>query len=291
MLLQRLYCITNRSRILQRVVLHKSIPQIYKKKNSMQIRMMTSSFAMIGAWGLIKNKSEDSIQITKREVLIAKADAFFDQGDYKSIYDLLSNYKDSKDVEILWRLSRALYKMSETASDVEARKLIYEGYDLIRIALDIQEDHYAIHKWLSILLNCKSAFEGTKAQMREINNVKKHMLRASELNPTDATTFHILGCWCYEVSDLAWYQRKIASLIFGEPPTSSFEEALSYFENAEKVDPNFYSHNLLMLGKTYLKLNRKKDAIKFLKKAAEFSAKNDDDHKAKQEAQKILNSI
>lgn len=101
----------------------------------------------------------------------------------------------------------------------------------------------------------------------------------------------MLGCWCYEVSDLAWYQRKIASLVFGEPPTSSFEEALIYLENAEKVDPNFYSHNLLMLGKTYLKLNRKEDAIKYLKKAAEFPARNDDDQKAKQEAQKILNNI
>lgn len=115
--------------------------------------------------------------------------------------------------------------------------------------------------------------------------------RATELNPTDATTLYMLGCWCYEIANLAWYQRKIASVIFGEPPVSTFEEALTYYENAEEVDPNFYSHNLLMLGKTYLKLNRKEDAIKYLKKAAEFPARNDDDQKAKQEAQKILSSI
>ncbi|XP_012224273.1 regulator of microtubule dynamics protein 1-like [Linepithema humile] len=293
MLLQKLYRITNRNRILQRIILYKNSRPVYKRENSMQVgRMwMASSFAIMGAWGFIKVKNEDAVQITKKEVLVAKADAFFDQGDYKSIYDLLSNYKDSKDVEILWRLSRALYKMSETASDIEAKKLIYEGYDLISIALDIQEDHYAVHKWLSIFLNRKTAFEGTKAQIKEIYNVKIHLLRASELNPTDATTLYMLGCWCYEVSDLAWYQRKIASLVFGEPPTSSFEEALIYLENAEKVDPNFYSHNLLMLGKTYLKLNRKEDAIKYLKKAAEFPARNDDDQKAKQEAQKILSKI
>lgn len=115
--------------------------------------------------------------------------------------------------------------------------------------------------------------------------------RASELKPTDATTLYMLGCWCYEISSLAWYQRKIVSVIFEDPPTSSFEEALMYHENAEKVDPSFYSRNLLMLGKIYLKLNRKEDAVKYLKKAAEFSAKTDDDQKAKQEAQKILSSI
>lgn len=112
-----------------------------------------------------------------------------------------------------------------------------------------------------------------------------------ELNPTDAMLFYMLGCWCYEISNLAWYQRKIASVLFGEPPTSSFEEALMHHEYAEKVDPNFYSPNLLMLGKTYLKLNRKEDAIKYLKKAAEYPVKNYEDQRTKQEAQKILNNI
>ena len=101
----------------------------------------------------------------------------------------------------------------------------------------------------------------------------------------------MIGNWCYQVSDLAWYQRKIASAIFGEPPNSSFEEALHYFEKAENIDPNFYSHNLLMLGKTYLKLDRKEEGIKFLKLASEYLAKNDDDLQAKQEAIKILHNL
>lgn len=112
-----------------------------------------------------------------------------------------------------------------------------------------------------------------------------------ELKPGDAMILYMIGCWCYEVANLAWYQRKIAAIIFGQPPTSSFEEALMYHENAEKADPNFYSRNLLMLGKTYLKLNRKEDAIKYLKKAAEFPVKDDEDQKTKQEAQKILSGI
>lgn len=115
--------------------------------------------------------------------------------------------------------------------------------------------------------------------------------KAIELNPKDATTLYMLGNWCYQVADLAWYQRKIASAIFGEPPTSSFEEALQFFEQAEKVDPNFYSHNLLMLGKTYLKLDQKSEAIKYLKMTSDYQAKNDDDQEAKQEASTILNHI
>lgn len=101
----------------------------------------------------------------------------------------------------------------------------------------------------------------------------------------------MIGNWCYQVADLAWYQRTIASTIFGEPPVSSFDEALMYFEKAEQADPNFYSHNLLMLGKTYSKLNQKEKAIEYLTKASEFIAKNDDDLQAKQEATKFLSSL
>lgn len=102
---------------------------------------------------------------------------------------------------------------------------------------------------------------------------------------------YMLGVWCYQVSDLAWYQRKLAAVVFGETPTSSFEEALTYFDNAEKVDPHFYSHNLLMLGKTYIKLNKKEEGLKYLQMVIEYPAKNDDDHNAKQEAQKVLKAI
>lgn len=111
------------------------------------------------------------------------------------------------------------------------------------------------------------------------------------MNPRDATTLYLIGNWCYQISDLTWYQRKIASAIFGQPPTSSFDEALTYFEKAENVDPNFYSINLLMIGKTYLKLNKKDEALKYLKMASEFSPKNDEDQQAKLEAQKLLNGI
>jgi tetratricopeptide (TPR) repeat protein len=101
----------------------------------------------------------------------------------------------------------------------------------------------------------------------------------------------MIGNWCYQLADLAWYQRKIASTIFTEPPTCPFEEALLYFEQAENVDPNFYGDNLLMIGKTCLKLNKKDDALKYLKMASEYPAKTDDDQNAKQEALKLLNSL
>ncbi|XP_076165250.1 regulator of microtubule dynamics protein 1 isoform X2 [Ptiloglossa arizonensis] len=290
MLAQKLLRFVRNTKVLQRSFAHRSSQFSQKKNNYRALTTkvcIANSFTAMSMWGFTKSEDGDNTLVTTK-VLIAKADALFDQGNYKEVYDLLSNYNDNKDVEIMWRLGRALYKMAKTATEVEGKKMIYEAYDLILNALKIKEDHWAVHKWMSIILDSKCNYEGMKVRIKELYNVKKHMLRAIELNPTDATTMYMLGTWCYQVSDLAWYQRKIAAVIFGEPPTSSFKEALTYFENAEKVDPYFYSYNLLMLGKVYLKLNQKDQALKYLKMAAEYPVKNDDDHNAKQEAQQLL---
>ena len=47
-------------------------------------------------------------------------------------------------------------------------------------------------------------------------------------------------CRHYSISDIPWYQRKAASVLFATPPESSFDESLKLFLHAEKIDPNFY---------------------------------------------------
>ncbi|PBC34449.1 regulator of microtubule dynamics protein 1 isoform X1 [Apis cerana] len=280
-------------KISQRSFVHRSF-QLSRKRNNQHIlkKLYTlPSFTVMALWGLKKIKGENETIITTKEVLIAKADALYDQEQYQEIYKFLINYKDSGDVEIIWRLCRAMYKMSKNANEIDGKKLIFEACHLILDAIKIKEDHWVAHKWASILLNSKTLYEGMKAQIKESYNIKKHMLRAIELNPKEPTLMYMLGSWCYQIADLTWYQRKIASVIFAEPPSSSFEEALKYFENAEEIEPNFYSQNLLMLGKTHLKLNNKEKALKYLKMTVDYPAKNDDDRNAKQEAQKLLKNF
>ncbi|XP_034933628.1 regulator of microtubule dynamics protein 1-like [Chelonus insularis] len=245
----------------------------------------------LGLWGFAKKDGSSNDLRIEKAGIIAKADALYENGEYQKLYGILNNYRNSHDDEILWRLSRAVYSLAKTASDSEAKKMFNDAYDIITEALSINPNNWAVHKWMAVIIDKKSSYDGMKARIKELNRVKEHMLKASELNPNDATVLYMLGHWCYSVSDLAWYQRKIASTIFGKVPDSSFEEALQYFKAAEKVEPMFYGDNLLFLGKTYLKLNQKDEAIKYLKMAAEYPAKNDDDHKAKQEATKILGTL
>lgn len=69
-----------------------------------------------------------------------------------------------------------MYQMSKTANEVDGKKLIFEAYSLIADALKIRDDHWAVHKWASIVLNTKTVYEGMKVQIRESYNIKNHML-------------------------------------------------------------------------------------------------------------------
>ncbi|KAM9487685.1 regulator of microtubule dynamics protein 1 isoform 2-T2 [Clarias gariepinus] len=68
-------------------------------------------------------------------------------------------------------------------------------------------------------------------------------------------------------------------------------EALDFFLKAEKVDPNFYSQNLLMLGKTYMMLNDKEKALLWLKKARDYAAITEEDKQAHKEALDLLKKL
>ena len=111
------------------------------------------------------------------------------------------------------------------------------------------------------------------------------------MNPKDPTMHYLLGQWCFSVAELTWYQRKIAAALFATPPESTYDEALGYFQQAESIDPMFYSYNLLMLGKTFLRMKNMDEAKKYLKIAADYTAKNNEDHNAKQEAMSLLSNI
>ncbi|KAF6100934.1 regulator of microtubule dynamics 1 [Phyllostomus discolor] len=166
----------------------------------------------------------------------------------------------SEDAELLWRLARASRDVAQLSrtSEEEKKALVYEALEYAKRALEKNEASFAAHK------------------------------KAIELNPKDATSIHLMGVWCYTFAEMPWYQRRIANMLFAAPPSSTYEEALGYFQRAEQVDPNFYSKNLLLLGKTYLKLQNKKLAAFWLLKAKDYPAHTQEDKQVQAEATQLL---
>ncbi|XP_014679394.1 PREDICTED: regulator of microtubule dynamics protein 1-like isoform X2 [Priapulus caudatus] len=267
---------------------------------------------------------DDTRNINKKvdDEIVEMADNLYDHHEVDKLYEFLSQYKDSKNDEIQWRLARAASDKSKKETDETKKKeLTYEGLHHAEIAVKLNENNFAAHKWYaaqlayvgfygnfkiqiqnsyivrdhfgwySILLDYMGRYEGVKFRIANSFGVKEHLLKAIALNPQDATSIHSLGYWCFVFADMPWYQRKIASMLFATPPTSTYEEALKYFLDAENVDPNFYSMNLTMLGKTYMRIGNKKMALLYLSKAHEYPVKTEDDKDAHKEAGELLASL
>uniref|UniRef100_A0A8D1UJ24 Regulator of microtubule dynamics protein 1 n=1 Tax=Sus scrofa TaxID=9823 RepID=A0A8D1UJ24_PIG len=188
-------------------------------------------------------------KVTRVEEILEQADYLYESGETAKLYQLLTQYKESEDAELLWRLARASRDIAQLSgtSEEEKKLLVYEALEYAKRALEKNESSFAAHK------------------------------KAIELNPKDATSIHLMGIWCYTFAEMPWYQRRIAKMLFAAPPSSTYEEALGYFHRAEQVDPNFYSKNLLLLGKTYLKLHNKKLAAFWLTKAKDYPAHTEED--------------
>lgn len=55
------------------------------------------------------------------------------------------------------------------------KKLAYEAYETITSAMKVNENHFAVHKWMSVILDLKSGCDGTKERVKNLELVKQHM--------------------------------------------------------------------------------------------------------------------
>ncbi|XP_059758193.1 regulator of microtubule dynamics protein 1 isoform X3 [Balaenoptera ricei] len=233
---------------------------------------------------------EGKLKVFRVEEILEQADYLYESGETGKLYQLLSQYKESEDAELLWRLARASRDKAQLSgtSEEEKKLLLYEALGYAKRALEKNESSFAAHKWYAICISDVGDYEGIRAKIANAYVIKEHFEKAIELNPKDATAIHLMGIWCYTFAEMPWYQRRIAKMLFATPPSSTYEEALGYFHRAEQVDPNFYSKNLLLLGKTYLKLHNKKLAAFWLTKAKDYPAHTEEDKQIQTEAAQLL---
>ncbi|XP_028288265.1 regulator of microtubule dynamics protein 1 isoform X2 [Parambassis ranga] len=251
------------------------------------------TLSCLGYEAYLRVQSSAVVHALERGEVLEQADYLYSCGDTEKLYQLLLQFKDSDDAEFLWRLARASRDLALLPNiDAEQKKkLTFEAFEYAKKALEKDEKCFAAHKWYAVCLSDVGDYKGVKVKIGNSYIIREHLERAVELNPKDATSLHILGYWCFSFAELPWYQRKVAAVIFSTPPTATYEEALEFFMKAEEVDPNFYSKNLLMLGKTYLAMKDKQQALLWLTKAKEYPAHTLEDKEVHKEAVDLLKKL
>ena len=206
--------------------------------------------------------------------VLSQADEYHKKEDNPNAYAVLQAAYDSgnKDPEVLWRLGRVHYLLGQEFTDKAERKPHCEkGFELTKAALDAAPENWAVHKWHGILLSSMGQFQSTNEKIAQSYNIRDHWKKAIELNPTDATTYHCLGAWCWAILQISWLERQAASLLFGTPPTSSYEEAEKYLLKSHELDPK-QTANTLLLGDLYYQQKKWEEAKKWYNIAADIPA-------------------
>ncbi|XP_061778374.1 regulator of microtubule dynamics protein 1 isoform X2 [Nerophis ophidion] len=191
---------------------------------SILVGVPTLSCLVYGSYKKVQRSAV--VQALEKDEVLQQADYLYSCAETEKLYQLLQRYKDSENAEFLWRLARASRDMS-VLPEVDAdrkKQLMYEAYHYATASLEKDDKCFAAHKWYAICLSDVGEYEGVKVKIGNSYTIREHLERALTLNPKDATSFHILGYWCFVFAELPWYQRKVAAVMFSSPPTSTYQE-------------------------------------------------------------------
>jgi tetratricopeptide (TPR) repeat protein len=222
--------------------------------------------------------------------LLVKADAKYDNDEFSACIDLLKKAEklEATNYEVIWRLARVHWAFSDNSEDEAViSKNVYAGIGYAKTALEMKDDRAESHKWYGILIGRVGELEGSKQKILNSYEVKKHTLKAIELDPTDDGNYHVMGRWNFALSDLSWVEQKIAGLIYAKLPEASFEDAVKYFKQASSIAPEEIRHHV-WLGKSYEELKNKTAATSAYKAALAITAENDSDRILQKEAKEAL---
>lgn len=196
---------------------------------------------------------------------------------HTDVYFKLKSLANShpNDVEIIWRLARSCHDCSNNATELETEKeFIFEGIEICKSLLEIP--HADLFKWYAILVGSRGKFMKTKEKIVDGYVFAEYVEKAMELRPEDSAVHHLLGRFKFEISNLTWIERKVASTLFAKPPSASYEDAIVHFKKAELLAKEPFLENKLFLGKSHIALGQYKEAVKYLNEIYEMPVSDEE---------------
>ena len=199
--------------------------------------------------------------------------------------------KYPQNTDVLLRLSITHHYLSESAMKKSLDKEnALKAFEYALKAFNIEPDNPDILKWYVITLGKTVEEDTIRNQIEQSKNIKNIALKVIDLLPDDEFCYSIMGQWHYKLADLGRASRRIASILFSEPPKGSFQEAQYFFEKSLEKNSD-YIGTYYWLGKTYLKLNQEQKAIELFKLGVTLDRPFKREERAYQEMKSYLDKL
>jgi tetratricopeptide (TPR) repeat protein len=176
-----------------------------------------------------------------------------------------------KNIDVLSRLSAAHHFLSEQTNDKKIEKLNTDkALKYITEAMSIDSTNAEVHKWYAVSFGKSVENQSIRKQIESSKIIEFHCLQAIQKLPNDPFCYNIMGQWHYRLADISSFSRRLAKIIFEEPPQGSFEIAEYFLKKSLELEPN-YIGTYYWLGKTYEKMDKKDEATQLFKKAIDLT--------------------
>ncbi|KAG7279797.1 hypothetical protein CRUP_013707, partial [Coryphaenoides rupestris] len=124
----------------------------------------------------------------------------------------------------LWRLARAYYDAHDLADSLEEKKVLADsGKEVGGEAVRLNPSCAESHQWYAIMCGLMAEYDTVQ------NRIKNGFI--------------------FKVAQLSWLERKVASTLFGEPPSATIQDALKNFQKVEDISPGYSKQNYVFLAK------------------------------------------
>lgn len=188
----------------------------------------------------------------------------------------------------LYRVSRAESEMGEDAVGEDQRRLIADAVGHARGAVQASPDSAQGHLALAVALGRQALHEGAKTRLALSREIKSEVDRALAIDPALGRAYHVRAIWNRKLSSLNFMERTAANAVLGGVPKgASMENAVSDLRKAIQLEPDYVNHHL-ELGRTYMQLKRKPEAIVELERALALPTVGARDVVYRSEARELL---
>jgi tetratricopeptide (TPR) repeat protein len=177
--------------------------------------------------------------------------------------------EDSRNADLLWRLSRVYVCLSDVSPKDESEALYRKAVDYARKCIEADSAKSEGHAWLAASLGSVAMFEGSRSKVKLSHEIKKEVDKAILLNPGNDIAYTILGSFYRALGNVNWFERNLASLLFGGLPEGGRRESEVALKKAIQLAPNVMRHPY-ELGLLYLDWSRKEEAKAIFEKAVQL---------------------
>ncbi|GAM24828.1 hypothetical protein SAMD00019534_080030, partial [Acytostelium subglobosum LB1] len=211
--------------------------------------------------------------------IITKSDEMYERSEFAALFTFMEESLAShpEEVNIMWRVVRSYFERYESLTDVPAKvEILTKAIALVNRGLELEETNAPLHKWWAIITSSLGDHGPTKDKIANAFKIRDHIQRSLELNPSDPTTMHLMGRFYYQIANISWVERTIATALFGALPVCTFQDALDYFLKSDAVETSTIRiRNGLFIADTYYGMKDWPKSKEWYLKVAQMVPKSD----------------